>query len=318
MMPITQLAIELADAIQLELNYRKLRKRFGKEIIDGLVKENGMVKVNRIHATVRRAFEEGIWPHQLKMQVGTVLIELLMNTALSEFRFNQPVFRHVKVQLTSKFKRQGCIQMDEEFYKELTGENGIQTLPPRYKPMVVPPRPWRKELVKDDFGKSYVQFSSPYLTARLDPLLTRTSGSREQAVAVKKGNIQSVLDSLNTLSQVKWVINNDILPVIETCWDEKLAIAELPSQDNLVIPKPSKEIAEAFNPDLSLKKSKRKNKQPKIKSGAISSPSSSSSLSVTEQWRTIDDTDKDATPAITATVTPGEEGQEVISKKKKK
>ena len=92
----------------------------------------------------------------------------------------------------------------------------------RYLPMVVPPRPWN--------GVA----NGGYLT--LPTTIMRHRDSRWQLQCAKRGEMEPVVQSLNMLADIPWVINRDVLNVVMTLWNNGGGFGDLPPRDDLALP----------------------------------------------------------------------------------
>lgn len=79
------------------MNCLKLQQKYGKGVMQRL-KEDGTLSIKKVNKTARQALEDGIWMYDLKLQVGSMLLKELMESAKMEIegRGEVPVFRHGK------------------------------------------------------------------------------------------------------------------------------------------------------------------------------------------------------------------------------
>ena len=94
----------------------------------------------------------------------------------------------------------------------------------RYKPMLVPPRPW---LSVDSGG--FISQKTVFM---------RTHGSKLQTDCLYQADLTSVFRSLNILGKVGWVINKDVLKVAEAVWENGGGELDIPSRTDLKMPDP--------------------------------------------------------------------------------
>lgn len=47
---------------------------------------------------------------------------------------------------------------------------------------------------------------------------------------MKEADLSVVMDGLNVLGRVPWVINKDVLRAAERCWDEGIVLGDIPSR----------------------------------------------------------------------------------------
>lgn len=53
---------------------------------------------------------------------------------------------------------------------------------------------------------------------------------------LKETDLSTVMDGLNVLGRVPWVINKDIRKVAEKCWDDGIVLGDIPSQNDFELP----------------------------------------------------------------------------------
>ena len=59
---------------------------------------------------------------------------------------------------------------------------------------------------------------------------------RSQTEVLKHASLDRVYEGLNSLGKLPWRVNNSVLDITEDAWNQKLAIADLPSQvDRLLL-----------------------------------------------------------------------------------
>jgi len=54
--------------------------------------------------------------------------------------------------------------------------------------------------------------------------------------ALEEADLSTVMDGLNVLGKVPWVINREILKVAQRCWDEGIALGDIPSRTDFELP----------------------------------------------------------------------------------
>ncbi len=58
---------------------------------------------------------------------------------------------------------------------------------------------------------------------------------------MKEADLTTLMDGLNVLARVPWVINKNILSTAERCWDEGIALGDIPSRtDHDLPPEPTR------------------------------------------------------------------------------
>lgn len=93
----------------------------------------------------------------------------------------------------------------------------------RFCPMLVPPNKWSNTF----FYGAYLQRKAPLMKAICSA----------QVAAVKQAKMKELLDSLDYLGGVGWVINPVVLHVIEAAWQDNILLGDLPIRDEIPHPK---------------------------------------------------------------------------------
>jgi DNA-directed RNA polymerase len=182
-----------------------------------------------------------IWEPKIHAKVGSVLLNLLMETALVSSEEGQifPAFEHGYIALKGRkgqkngaTKKQGVMQLHPSVITLLEDSHTLRELiKPRYLPMVVPPLPWTKERVRlfDSGGAQggYLKLQSQFM---------RTRGSFMQPDVLRRADLSQVFEALNFLGSVPWRINDRVLKVVEQVWAQGGGLAEIPRVNHHVIP----------------------------------------------------------------------------------
>lgn len=183
------------------------------------------------------------------MQVGSAALDLLLKTAtvpqkneLTGRVENVPAFLHTHAfNRTGKHKtRYGVVEWHPELRKQMQdGETAVQgMLHPRYMPMLVKPRPWRRF---NDGG--YLTLSSMVMRG----VYSRQGPSAQQLDELKKwesglfvagDGMKRLYEALNILGAQGWKINASVLHTMNTLWEQGGGIAGLPSRTPLTAPEP--------------------------------------------------------------------------------
>jgi DNA-directed RNA polymerase len=88
--------------------------------------------------------------------------------------------------------------------------------------MIVPPSDW---VGPREGGYRWLQVD-----------LMRTRGSNFQKEALHQGDLPLVFDGLNILGKTAWKINKEILEVSQLCWENNIAIGDIPSRTDHQLP----------------------------------------------------------------------------------
>ena len=181
-----------------------------------------------------RVSKKNQWSDEVCVKLGAQLLQLLITTAAvpdvgSRHDF-VPAFRHELVWSAGMGGRgtpkgQGVVMTDERVLSVvLRDHDATETMMPKLKPMIVPPKPWTSA---EDGG--YLSVPSRVM---------RSHGSLMQLAAVTKSPMPSVYRGLNFLSSIPWRINARILHAVETLWARGGGVAKLPSQTDFPLPLP--------------------------------------------------------------------------------
>lgn len=188
--------------------------------------------VNLFNKKLRKIATEQEWATPIKVKVGAKLVDILLKTAQHDEGIASFIYTNNFYQHGHDFaKRMGFVRLDPEKFSEfsalpLKDMKGAAMLMPRFLPMLVPPVPWNNF----DYSGAYYQMKAPLMKAT----------SAMQTVAVKRGQMDPVLESLDYLGQIGWRINPLVHGVINRAVEEKISIADIPSYVDL--PQPEEDI----------------------------------------------------------------------------
>jgi len=191
------------------------------------------IRVERANARARKLLnsEDKVWTSAEKVKVGVALLKIFIDVAKIKshihnkggMRAAEPAFIYEK-RLIGHNKSVGFITMNQTFYKQVVEDDYISFEPftTRHQPMIVPPTPWTGP--KDGGYRA------------LEVKLMRTHGCNLQEDALYEADLSTVLDGLNVLGSVPWMINPIILEAAQRCWKEGIAIGDIPSQKDFEVP----------------------------------------------------------------------------------
>ncbi|KAL7807014.1 hypothetical protein V8C44DRAFT_338126 [Trichoderma aethiopicum] len=176
------------------------------------------------------------WSLQIKAQVGSILLQMLMESAkinvvvegptskelISQY---QPAFNHQSI--LRKGKKVGALFFNTRLIEQLKREP-VGDFIAKHIPMVVEPKPWQS-FTEGGFLDSKTSF------VRVKP------GDVEQKLystaAIKRGDMTQVFKGLDVLGKTPWIINKDTLNVMMDAWNSGEEIANIPPLNpNLTIP----------------------------------------------------------------------------------
>ncbi|KAK5991315.1 DNA-directed RNA polymerase [Cladobotryum mycophilum] len=167
------------------------------------------------------------WSMQVKAQVGSVLLKMLMESAkvkvtmkdpatkelLSQY---QPAFSHM--QQTRKGKKIGVVVLNSHLVAQLQKEP-VGDFIAKHLPMIVEPKSWQKfnEGGFLDSSTSFVRVKAGHVEQRL-----------YANAAIKNGDMNQVFKGLDVLGKTPWIINRDVLNVMMEAWNTGEQIANFP------------------------------------------------------------------------------------------
>ncbi|XP_076941811.1 DNA-directed RNA polymerase 2, chloroplastic/mitochondrial-like [Bidens hawaiensis] len=199
-----------------------------------LMKKQKLQAVGRI---VKGYDDSKPWSQPVKAQVGSHLIELLLQSAYIQPQADQlggdtpPDFRPAFVHTyrtsvkggQNSGRRYGVIECDPLVHKGLERASKHVVMP--YMPMLIPPVKWT------DYDKGAYLFLPSYIM--------RIHGAKQQREVLKrtpKENMQMVLDALDTLGNTKWRVNKRVLPVVDRIWSSGGRLAGLVDCHDIPLP----------------------------------------------------------------------------------
>lgn len=203
------------------------------------------------------------WSQPVKAQVGSRLIELLLQSAYIQPPADQlgdmppdirPAFVHTlrtSVKEGQKTgRRYGVIECDPSVRKGLERASRHVVIP--YMPMLIPPVKWT------GYDKGAYLF--------LPSFLMRIHGAKQQREVLKKTpkeNLQPVLEALDTLGNTKWRVNQRVLSVVDRIWSNGGCLAGLVDRHDIPLPeKPDTEDEEELKKwKWKVKKVKKENRE---------------------------------------------------------
>eukprot|EP00606_Chrysophyceae_sp_TOSAG23-5_P000748 GSChrysophyteH2.ASY1.ANO1.1674.1 assembled CDS len=221
---LNNLAMQVGQFVESEVNINKLK--MGKGKLRGwqadLIKQAyaNEKKARAIGNRIRVLLDEEAWSSSLKIKLGSHLISILVDVAKHN---DEPVFIHSNWFSQLKQKRVRLLQLNEETFKAIA-QREMQTVLPRYLPMIVPPKTWNN---KRNTG-CYFRLKAP---------LMRTY-NRSQTDAIRRADMTGILEGLDYLGSVPWKINKEVFKILEEALDRGIKVGELTSTKNVDLPNP--------------------------------------------------------------------------------
>ena len=156
------------------------------------------------------------WPVAAKLKVGLVLIELLRkHTGIIDITTRTGLLG----------KRATYVHPTEELLEWIKeAHNHAEDLSPMYLPMVEKPVDWKGV------------YEGGYLTEAVYPRPLVKTQDRNHLDDLNSIDISEVTESVNHLQRVPWAINKDVYDVLARCWEEDIAVGDLPSAAGEPIP----------------------------------------------------------------------------------
>nr|XP_043616194.1 DNA-directed RNA polymerase 2, chloroplastic/mitochondrial-like [Erigeron canadensis] len=226
----------------------KKNAKFEEQDSDTLSKEQeglhqkvtNLMKKHKLHAVgciVKGHDDSKPWTQAVKAQVGSRLIELLLESAFIQPPADQsggemppnirPAFVHTfrtSVKDGQKNgRRHGVIECDPSVRKGLERASKHVVMP--YMPMLIPPVEWT------GYDKGAYLF--------LPSFIMRIHGAKQQREVLKmtpKENLQPVFEALDTLGNTKWRVNKKVLAVVDRIWSSGGNLAGLVDRHDVPLP----------------------------------------------------------------------------------
>lgn len=229
---LVQVALSVANLVEMEVNINKL-KNGNRKLANW---ENELIKVaydpakksmNRsIAKRIRKLLDdEEPWNNKTKVKVGAFLIQKLVGSA----KYNdKEAFKYSNGYVPYTKRRLGVVRLDDDVFKVVAEREKASVLP-RFLPMIVPPKKWTRRNLLKDKGGCYFRIQAPIIRTH----------NRSQLDAARRGDMTGVLEGLNYLGAIPWVINTPVLEVFRRAIEEGIQVGELPPTDD--VPEPSKE-----------------------------------------------------------------------------
>ena len=166
--------------------------------------------------------DEEPWNNKTKVKVGAFLIQKLVRSA----KYNgKEAFKYSNGYVPYTKRRLGVVRLDDDVLKVVAEREKASVLP-RFLPMIVPPKKWTRRNLLKDKGGCYFRIQAPIIRTH----------NRSQLDAARRGDMRGVLDGLNYLGGIPWVVNQPVLEVLRRAMEEGIQVGELPPTDD--VPEP--------------------------------------------------------------------------------
>lgn len=217
---MVSMAEGIATLLEDELNYREFRKE-SPRLMDAIIRNLKGTAANAQHkkkvimgAKIKLAkLEKNALPNELKLKVGTKLIELVTELKLCKF------VSHIE----GKEKTVIYVEATDSLQVWLALQNRTcSLLSPVFLPMIDKPKPWS---TMNDGG---------YHATTLTLMKTR---NKKYLSELNEVDMPIVYDSLNALQDTPWLINRGVYNVMKELWDTTGGgIAKMPFREGKPIP----------------------------------------------------------------------------------
>lgn len=227
---LVQVALSVANLVEMEVNINKLKNgnrklaNWESELIK-LAYDPAKKSMNRsIAKRIRKLLDdEEPWNNKTKVKVGAFLIQKLVGSA----KYNgKEAFKYSNGYVPYTKRRLGVVRLDDDVFK-MVAEREKASVLPRFLPMIVPPKKWTRRNLLKDKGGCYFRIQAPIIRTH----------NRSQLDAARRGDMTGVLEGLNYLGSVPWVINTPVLEVFRKAMEEGIQVGELPPTED--VPEPT-------------------------------------------------------------------------------
>eukprot|EP00977_Amphora_coffeiformis_P015756 scaffold4707_cov164-Amphora_coffeaeformis.AAC.30 len=172
----------------------------------------------------RQVLNKREWTDADRVGLGAALFHcLLENAQVSINGQDVPAFSYEK-RWIDHHKLQSVVILNDKLYDKIVEDKvaGNSATTTRYKPMILPPKPWKSS---EEGG---------YLWLKAE--LMRYHGCNIQRDAVDSSDMSTLYQGLNVLGQVPWKINKRILETALQCWEQNIALGDIPSRTDFEVP----------------------------------------------------------------------------------
>ena len=181
--------------------------------------------------------EEG-WSNEDIIHLGAAMLAILVETTtINNKGREEPAFRVESKWSPKKKTTTSYVVLNENLFRMFTEDELVSwaASTTRHTPMIVPPTEWT--------GPQ----KGGYRWLEAD--LMRTHGSQVQLEALQYADLSLVYDGLNILGSTAWKINQEILDIAQTCWNDNIPIGDIPSRVDLEVP-PEPTRPDRISPEL--------------------------------------------------------------------
>jgi len=225
MRSVTRTSVMIGNEIERESRYHRFRRDYPGlfETIRRRIQSStspGYKHKVITHAMTTTGWDRDKWTEELRLRVGAVLLDILINLGIVERK--QSLMHH-------KGAKKGPIIAASVNLKEwlLAYDDYYELLSPQYLPCVVEPKKWVGPL------------SGGYHGEILDRIPLVKGTSRSYIDSLKNYEMPIVYEGINKLQSVGWSIYTPILSIVEEHWHLSREVGTLPfAEDKPLPPKP--------------------------------------------------------------------------------
>lgn len=226
--PLTSVCITLAKSLVAHYDYVRFKSEHGgfHAVVEKNLKSSHQGHRQRVMNHARRKVGVGDTKltESMLSSLGAKLIDLLIESTglfeLRRFKF--------KPEGSKKIQVKNCLQGTKVLLEWLAKTHTeCEVLHPIYQPCVIPPKNWETMNEGGYYGnQGYTHV----------PLVrTRRKEVRNE---IEKGNLQPMMDAVNTIQATPWRINTFIMDVMDELIDTGLAGLPMMERDEPDVPKP--------------------------------------------------------------------------------
>ncbi|CAL6270165.1 unnamed protein product [Bathycoccus prasinos] len=224
--------------IDREIREKNLIKE--SDITSTMLQRDSTKKLKSVRAVseqAKKALDNADWGSVLHLKVGAAIIAIVLDVCKIKVPGPETAETGEKIEPVRTIDRGQCIGtiLFFRFVHSATLARARSAIT-RHKPMIVPPRPWESYNKGGYLNSNSVVMRGNY--SRDGP-----SDGQMKLLVERVGEYDNVFGALNVLGSTAWVINTDILEVIEQVWREKKyaggfggGIANIPPRAELNLP----------------------------------------------------------------------------------
>jgi DNA-directed RNA polymerase, mitochondrial len=217
---LVQAATDIGSMIEIEIQnqiFKKTLPNLHAKILKDLVnRTRNLQHKKKVFAHTLTKYQVPVehWPIEKKVIIGKQLISLLIEATGVVFIEERTVANH---------KTRNYLRLDPEVEKKISSKNSqIGVLTPFYKAMVCVPNLW-----SSPFNGGFV---NEYLAKQ--PLIK--TNNYKYLHDIEKLDLKDWYESINYIQSVPFKIDQNMLNVFKTIWEENLPLADFPSRDSLI------------------------------------------------------------------------------------